>query len=170
MNGSKVRASQLGHEPTCFALAFGGGNDFDQAELTAQIHSIVSNAVFIRSTPYGPIFGLENEVDLLILVRSSPITLRSGQMIGFCPPVEFEGTVQYSTPYRQLSVYSGIGEVILYVINIVVFALIVGALVNGTTFIWNLSISLGYMFTGLLFFYLVFVVAKFIGNWRYAQL
>lgn len=165
-----MRASQLGNEPTCFVLAFGGGSSFDQAELAAQIHSIVSNAVFIRSTPYGPIFGLENEVDLLILVRSSPITLRSGQMIGFCPPVEFEGIVQYATPYRQISVYSGTGEVILYVINIVAFALIMGALVNGTTFIWNLSISLGYMLTGLLFFYLVFVILRLISNWKYARL
>lgn len=170
MNSSRVRASQLGHESTCFALAFGGGPGFDQTELTSKIHSVVSNAVFIRGTPYGPIFGLENEVDLLILIRSSPITLRNGQMIGFCPPVEFEGIVQYATPYRQISVYSGTGEVILYVVDIVLFALAVGALVNGTTFIRDLSISLGYMLTGLLFLYLVFVALRLVGNWRYARL
>lgn len=170
MSNSRVRASQLGHEPTCFVLAFGGGPSFDQAELVAKIHSIVSNAVFIRSTPYGPIFGLENEVDLLILIRSSPIILRDGRMIGFCPPVEFEGIVQYATPYRQLSVYSGTGEVIIYIINIVIFALAVGALVNGTTFVRDLSISLGYMLTGLLFLYLIFVALRLIRNWRYARL
>ncbi|EFO64465.1 Hypothetical protein GLP15_1375 [Giardia lamblia P15] len=170
MNSSRVRASQLGRESTCFVLAFGGDSSLDQAELVAKIHSIVSNAVFIRSTPYGPIFGLENEVDLLILIRSSPITLRDGQMIGFCPPVEFEGIVQYATPYRQLSVYSGTGEVIIYVINIVIFALVIGALVNGTTFVRDLSISLGYMLTGLLFLYFVFVALRLVSNWRYARL
>lgn len=154
-SAQSIRASQLGREQRYFALAYGAPQSVSRMEITSATQRIIGTARFIKETPQGPIYGLDDEIDLNILIGKSPVRLESGICIGYCSPVPYEGVAGYVTPYNTVTVYNGIGEVVLYVLGVVVWALGLGFLINGWAVVQNVLRVLGVLVGGGVVLYLI---------------